>query len=180
MVVVIDEFGTTEGLITMEDMVEEIVGDILEGDEEEPFEAVDEDTYLVRGEVNIDDVNERLGLDLPEGEEFETLAGFVFNRAGRLVEEGETITYGGVEIRIEQVDNTRIMRARISRLDTAEVETDAEAETGTDVDVDGDGVSDARADDGAPAGDPTDGTGPATEPVTEDDATTDDGPEIGR
>jgi CBS domain containing-hemolysin-like protein len=180
MVVVIDEFGTTEGLITMEDMVEEIVGDILEGDEEEPFEAVDEDTYLVRGEVNIDDVNERLGLDLPEGEEFETLAGFVFNRAGRLVEEGETITYGGVEIRIEQVDNTRIMRARISRLDTAEVETDAEAETGTDVDVDGDEVSDARADDGAPAGDPTDGTGPATEPVTEDDATTDDGPEIGR
>ncbi|MFB6156629.1 MAG: hemolysin family protein, partial [Haloferacaceae archaeon] len=114
MVIVIDEFGTTEGLITLEDMVEEIVGDILEGDEEVPIEVVDRDTYLVRGEVNIDEVNEELDLDLPEGEEFETLAGFVFNRAGRLVEEGETISYDGVEIRIEEVDNTRIKRARIT------------------------------------------------------------------
>jgi CBS domain containing-hemolysin-like protein len=115
MVIVIDEFGTTEGLVTLEDLVEEIVGDILEGDEEEPFEFVDDDTALVRGEVNIDEVNEVLGLELPEGEEFETLAGFVFNRAGRLVEEGEEIEYDGVVIRIEQVDNTRIMKARITR-----------------------------------------------------------------
>jgi CBS domain containing-hemolysin-like protein len=133
MVIVIDEFGTTEGLITLEDMVEEIVGDILEGDEEEPFEFVDDDVVIVRGEVNIDEVNEVLGLDLPEGEEFETLAGFIFNRAGRLVEEGETIDYDGITIRIEQVDNTRIMSARITIHDeeddegTAE-ETEAEVE----------------------------------------------------
>jgi putative hemolysin len=114
MVIVIDEFGTTEGLVTLEDMVEEIVGDILEDDEEEAFEYVDDRETLVRGEVNIDEVNEALGLDLPEGEEFETLAGFVFNRAGRLVEEGEEITYDGITIRIEQVDNTRSMKARIT------------------------------------------------------------------
>jgi CBS domain containing-hemolysin-like protein len=114
MVIVIDEFGTTEGLITLEDMVEEIVGDILEGDEEEPFEFVDDDVVIVRGEVNIDEVNETLDLDLPEGEEFETLAGFIFNRAGRLVEEGETIEYDSITIRIEQVDNTRIMKARLT------------------------------------------------------------------
>jgi CBS domain containing-hemolysin-like protein len=124
MVIVIDEFGTTEGLITLEDMVEEIVGDILEDDEEEAFEFVDDDTCLVRGEVNIDEVNEILDLELPEGEEFETLAGFIFNRAGRLVEEGEEITYDGVTIRIEQVDNTRIMKARITR--TGVVEPDEE------------------------------------------------------
>jgi len=118
MVIVIDEFGTTEGLITLEDMVEEIVGDILEGDEEEPFEFVEDDVVIVRGEVNIDEVNEMLGLDLPEGEEFETLAGFVFNRAGRLVEEGEEIEYDGITIRIEQVDNTRIMKARLTIHDT--------------------------------------------------------------
>jgi CBS domain containing-hemolysin-like protein len=120
MVVVIDEFGTTEGLITMEDMVEEIVGDILEGDEEEPFEFLDDRTALVRGEVNIDEVNEELGIDLPEGEEFETLAGFIFNRAGRLVEEGEEIEFDGIDIRIEQVDNTRIMKARITLPDPSE------------------------------------------------------------
>ena len=113
MVIVIDEFGTTEGLITLEDMVEEIVGDILEGDEEEPFERQDDGSWVVRADVNIDEVNERLGIDLPEGEEFETLAGFVFNRAGRLVDQGETIEYDGVHIHVGEVDNTRIIRARI-------------------------------------------------------------------
>ena len=131
MVIVIDEFGTTEGLVTLEDMVEEIVGDILEDDEEEALERVSDRETLVRGEVNIDEVNEALGLDLPEGEEFETLAGFVFNRAGRLVEEGERITYEGITIRIEQVDNTRILKARITTPDEPEAdedEADAEAD----------------------------------------------------
>jgi len=114
MVIVIDEFGTTEGLVTMEDLTEEIVGEILEGEEKEPIEFVDEDTAVVKGEVNVDEVNEQLGIDIPEGEEFETIAGFVFNRAGRLVEEGETIEYDGLTIRVEQVENTRIMKARIS------------------------------------------------------------------
>jgi len=114
MVIVIDEFGTTEGLITLEDMVEEIVGDILEGGEPEAVEFVDDDTAMVRGEVNIDEVNEELGLDLPEGEEFETLAGFIFNRAGRLVEEGEELEYNGIHIRVEEVDTTRIKRARLT------------------------------------------------------------------
>ncbi|WP_458207250.1 hemolysin family protein [Haladaptatus sp. NG-SE-30] len=125
MVIVIDEFGTTEGLITMEDMVEEIVGDILEGEEEEPIEYVDDDTVIVRGELNIDEVNEAMDIDLPEGEEFETIAGFIFNRAGRLVEEGEDIEYDGVRLHVEQVENTRIMKARITRLNDDEVEANA-------------------------------------------------------
>lgn len=133
MVIVIDEFGTTEGIITLEDMVEEIVGDILEGDEEEPFEFLDDDTTLVRGEVNIDEVNEMLELDLPEGEEFETLAGFIFNRAGRLVEEGEEIGYDNVVIRIEQVDNTRIMKARITKQDVDDAEGDEDTEQEAEV-----------------------------------------------
>ncbi|MFC6837325.1 hemolysin family protein [Halomarina ordinaria] len=115
MVIVIDEFGTTEGLLTMEDITEEIVGEILEGEEDEPIEFIDEETALVRGEVNIDEVNDALDIELPEGEEFETIAGFIFNRAGRLVEEGEELSYENVVIRVEQVDNTRIMRARISK-----------------------------------------------------------------
>lgn len=131
MVIVIDEFGTTEGLITMEDMVEEIVGDILEGEEEEPVEYVDDDTVIVRGELNIDEVNDALEIELPEGEEFETIAGFIFNRAGRLVEEGEDITYDGVRLYVEQVENTRIMKARVTKLDEeerAEVEGEDEVE----------------------------------------------------
>jgi CBS domain containing-hemolysin-like protein len=115
MVIVIDEFGTTEGLVTMEDLTEEIVGEILEGGEEEPIEFVDDLEVLVRGEVNIEEVNEALGIELPEGEEFETIAGFIFNRAGRLVEEGEVISYDGIDIRVEEVQNTRIMKARITK-----------------------------------------------------------------
>jgi CBS domain containing-hemolysin-like protein len=125
MVIVVDEFGTTEGLVTMEDLTEEIVGEILEGGEEEPIEVLDDDTAIVKGEVNIDELNEALGVDLPEGEEFETIAGFIFNRAGRLVEEGEAIEYDGLTIRVEQVENTRIMKARITGL-AAEEDEDSE------------------------------------------------------
>ncbi|MFB6253222.1 MAG: hemolysin family protein [Halobacteriaceae archaeon] len=120
MVIVIDEFGTTEGIITMEDMTEEIVGEILEGEEEKPIEFIDESTVLVRGEVNIDDINDILNIELPEGEEFETIAGFIFNRAGRLVEEGEEFTYNGVELYIEEIENTRIKKARITSLEEGE------------------------------------------------------------
>ncbi|SFS11510.1 Hemolysin, contains CBS domains [Halomicrobium zhouii] len=128
MVIVIDEFGTAEGLVTMEDLTEEIVGEILEGEEEVPIEFVSEDVAVVKGEVNIEEVNEALGIDLPEGEEFETIAGFIFNRAGRLVEAGETIEYDGVEIRVERVENTRIMKARLRRLEPEDVEGEPEAD----------------------------------------------------
>ncbi|WP_459193468.1 hemolysin family protein [Halosimplex sp. J119] len=132
MVIVIDEFGTTEGLVTMEDLTEEIVGEILEGGEDEPIEYVDDDTVLVKGEVNIEEVNEALEIDIPEGEEFETIAGFIFNLAGRLVEEGEVIDYNGVEIAVQTVENTRIMKARVTRTedydpdDTGEEESEAD------------------------------------------------------
>jgi CBS domain containing-hemolysin-like protein len=73
-------------------------------------------------------VNDELGIDLPEGEEFETLAGFIFNRAGRLVEQGETIDYEGVRIHVGEVDNTRIMRARIELPEGDEPPEESDAE----------------------------------------------------
>jgi CBS domain containing-hemolysin-like protein len=110
----------------MEDLTEEIVGEILEGGEEEPIEFVEDLEVLVRGEVNIEEVHEALEIDLPEGEEFETIAGFIFNRAGRLVEEGEVISFDGIDIRVEEVQNTRIMKARITK------PVEPESETGED------------------------------------------------
>jgi CBS domain containing-hemolysin-like protein len=135
MVIVIDEFGATEGLITMEDVLEEIVGEILVGDEEHPIEFVDDTEVLVRGDVNIDEVNEALDITLPEGEEFETIAGFIFNRSGRLVEQGEEFGYENVTLQAEQVENTRIQKVRVTvDRDSAEpVEADSspdEDETG--------------------------------------------------
>ncbi|MGN8212774.1 MULTISPECIES: hemolysin family protein [Halococcus] len=127
--IVIDEFGTTEGIVSVEDMIEEIVGEILEGGENEPIEIVDDDTLVAQGEVNIHAVNEALDIDLPEGEEFETIAGFIFNRAGRLVEAGESLTYDGVEITVESVEDTRITAARVHRLPETETNAEATAET---------------------------------------------------
>jgi CBS domain containing-hemolysin-like protein len=123
MVIVIDEFGTTEGMVTMEDITEEIVGEILQSGEEEPIEIVDDRTAILKGAVNIDEVNETLEVDIPEGEEFETIAGFIFNRAGRLVEEGETIEYDGLDIYVERVENTRILKARLVKTDDFEPPT---------------------------------------------------------
>jgi CBS domain containing-hemolysin-like protein len=114
MVIVIDEFGATDGIITIEDIVEEIVGEILVGDEEHPIEFVDGTEVLIRGEVNIHEVNGALDINLPEGEEFETIAGFVFNRAGRLVEQGEEFEQENVTLRAEQVEDTRIQRVRVT------------------------------------------------------------------
>lgn len=122
MVIVIDEFGTTEGIITVEDVVEEVVGEILAGGEDEPIIQHSADVVIARGEVNIHEINEVMDIDLPEGEEFETIAGFIFNRVGRLVEEGEQITYDNIEIIVQEVDNTRIMQARIERTPEPEPE----------------------------------------------------------
>jgi CBS domain containing-hemolysin-like protein len=123
-VVVVDEFGTIEGIITTEDIVETIVGEILDAEEDDPIEVLDERTARIDGTVNIEVVNEALGVDLPEGKEFETVAGFVFNRAGRLVGSGETFTHEGVELTVESVDTTRIERVEITDRRAAEFQPD--------------------------------------------------------
>jgi putative hemolysin len=119
----------------MEDMTEEIVGEILEGGEEEPIQFLDDNTAIVRGEVNIDEVNDALDIELPEGEEFETIAGFIFNRAGRLVEEGETFSAENVDLTVEEIENTRIKQAKVTR-----------TESDTDGIEDADSVEQSRTD----------------------------------
>ena len=113
-VVVVDEFGTTEGIITTEDIVETVVGEILDEEEAEPIEVLDEQTVRVAGSVTIEAVNDAVSVNFPEGEEFETIAGFVFNRTGRLVEPGETVVYDDVELTVEATTNTRIERVQIT------------------------------------------------------------------
>ncbi|MFB6282871.1 MAG: hemolysin family protein [Halobacteria archaeon] len=122
MAVVIDEFGSTEGLVTIEDIVEQIVGEIFDLEEEAPISRLDDSTLLVKGEVNVDEVNETLGINLPEEGEFETVAGFIFNRMGRLVEEGESLRHDKVKITVEEIDNTRILRVLIRKLGEHEKE----------------------------------------------------------
>ncbi len=113
LAIVVDEFGTTAGIVTMEDIVEEIIGEVLGKTEQVPIRWLAEDVVLVRGEVNVHEVNEALDVDLPEGGEFESIAGFVFDRAGRLVEEGETVTHDGVKLVVQTAENNRVLEVRI-------------------------------------------------------------------
>jgi len=120
MAIVIDEFGSTQGLVTIEDIVEEVVGEIFETEEEAPIEPIDDGAVMVRGEVNVDEVNDYLGIDIPEEGEFETVAGFIYNRMGRLVEEGETIRHDDVILTVEEIDNTRILKVRVEKSEEEE------------------------------------------------------------
>ena len=114
MVVVLDEYGGTEGIVTIEDLIEEIVGDI-EDEYDKYVDEVDvirEDEYLVNGNVRIEDLNELIGIHV-ESEDFDTIAGFVIGIIDRIPEEGETIEFENIKFIIENIDRNRIEKIRI-------------------------------------------------------------------
>jgi putative hemolysin len=117
MALVVDEYGGTAGLVTMEDLLEEIVGEIQdEYDlEEKPIQLLDDRTAVVNGRTSIEEVNETLALELPV-EEVDTIAGLVYAMAGRVPVQGETVTVRGAELRVERVLRQRITKVRITRV----------------------------------------------------------------
>jgi CBS domain containing-hemolysin-like protein len=128
LAIVVDEYGGTSGLVTIEDILEEIVGDIAdEYDVEEPLvQPLDDNEYLLDARLSIDDANEQLQLGLP-GEEYETIAGFVFGQLGRLPEVGEVVHYGRLDFIVDQTDGRRISKIRLVRTDRPEQESPAAA-----------------------------------------------------
>src|SRR5207244_3319231 len=117
MAIVIDEHGATAGLVTMEDLLEEIVGEIAdEYDVEMPaVEHLPDGSLRVPGRTSIDEVSEELGMDLPDTE-WDTVGGLVFNLLGHVPEEGETVRFQELELRTEQVNGRRIASVVISRV----------------------------------------------------------------
>ncbi len=126
LAIVVDEYGGTSGLVTIEDILEEIVGDIAdEYDVEEPLvQPLDENEYLLDARLSIDVANEQLQLGLP-GEEYETIGGFVFGQLGRLPEVGEVVHYGQLDFIVDQTDDRRIAKIRLVRPDRPEQESSA-------------------------------------------------------
>ncbi len=110
MAIVIDEYGGTAGLVTIEDLLEEIVGNIFdEYDEEEiDYECVDENTYTVNGRLSIEEVNELLHSQLPEEEDYETIAGFVIGLLGHIPVGGEEVEFEGMTLTVGDVEERRI------------------------------------------------------------------------
>ena len=114
LVFVIDEHGGIEGIVTLEDLLEEIVGEINDEYDEEVRAQIVEDngTYLLDGMLAVRDANRRFHLGLPEEAGFTTLAGFLLAKAGRLLRAGETVEHEGARFTVERVDRRRIRRIR--------------------------------------------------------------------
>jgi len=119
MALVVDEHGGVEGLVTLEDLLEEIVGDIRDEHDEaaaQQIKKLNEDLFKVSGKLTIRDANRRLGLGLPEADSYHTIAGFMMARAGKLLSHGDSIDYNGLRLTVETANRNRIVEARIERL----------------------------------------------------------------
>lgn len=116
--VVLDEYGMTAGMITMEDILEEIVGEIRDEydiDEEESFKKIGKDVYLLDGSVKLDEINEKLGTDL-NMEDYESIGGFVMGQLEHLPKVREGVRTEGVRLTVEKMDKARIDKVRLEIL----------------------------------------------------------------
>lgn len=127
MAVVVDEYGGVAGLVTLEDIIEEIFGEIQdEYDEEElPYQVLDGGDYLFQGRMDLDDFNDIMSCNLPK-DEADTLSGFIYRRLGHVPTAGESVQEGGLLLTVEQVSGRRIRKVRAEQLPVDEEQTNAE------------------------------------------------------
>jgi CBS domain containing-hemolysin-like protein len=115
MAIVVDEYGDMEGIVTLEDLLEEIVGEIEDEFDlpDESIEQVDEDTVIIDGTFPIDDFNERFHTDLPD-EDYHTVAGFVFGVLGRQPGSGDSVMHDGMRFDVLEVEGSRINKIAVT------------------------------------------------------------------
>lgn len=121
---VLDEYGGVTGLVTLEDLLEEIVGSIEDEFDEQPQEQIhrlDDDTADIDGRVHVDELNAAFAFDLPEDGDFDTVGGFVFAELGRIPKTDETFRWRDLEFKVLEADKRRILKLRVHR-DRAAVE----------------------------------------------------------
>ncbi len=116
MSVVMDEFGAVRGLVTLEDILEEIVGEIDDeyDVDDDDFEKIDDSTMLVKARVDIEDVEQRLGIELPDGP-YESIGGLIIHMLGRIGVEGDTVQVGEIRLIVHTAGRRRIKKVKIIR-----------------------------------------------------------------
>ncbi|MGN0014338.1 MAG: hemolysin family protein, partial [Candidatus Gastranaerophilaceae bacterium] len=118
MAVVVDEFGGTSGLITLEDILEEIVGEVqdeFDTDEEADIEKIGEDEYLANGIMRIDEFAKYFDKEIPEEEDVETIAGIVLKRLDRMAEINDVVEFDDFTFTVTELDGTRIVKIKVLR-----------------------------------------------------------------
>ena len=130
MAIVVDEYGATEGIVTLEDLLEEIVGEIEDEFDlpDETVERIDDRTIRVHGTFPIDDFNEQFEKQMPQ-EDFHTLAGFVFGQLGRAPEESDEVVWDGLKFTVVDVDGARIEKLEVEFLEGHDVAEPVAAES---------------------------------------------------
>jgi len=118
MAIVIDEYGGTAGIVTMEDLIEEIVGNIFDeyDEEEKEITVIDDNTFIMRGMITLDDAEDFLGIDLPI-DDYDTLSGFIIGQLGRFPEADDRpeIEWEGLVFKVEEADRKRILKVKVTR-----------------------------------------------------------------
>jgi CBS domain containing-hemolysin-like protein len=120
MAIVLDEFGGTAGIVSLSDLVEEIVGEVSDPFDEPDFQPLPDGTVLIDGLTPIEEVNEHFDLDLADPH-YDTLAGYVLGRLGRLAQVGDQVSVGDAELRVEALDGLRIARVALLRRTSGDV-----------------------------------------------------------
>lgn len=120
MAIVVDEHGSTEGIVTLEDIIEELVGEIADETDIEALhiKKVDKQTVVTRGDVEIDDVNEALNIQLPKDKDYSTLSALLHNKLQRIPRKGDKLEIGNVEITVEETGKSQPLSVRIQRTST--------------------------------------------------------------
>ena len=137
---VLNEYGATVGMITLEDLLEEIVGEIrdeYDEDEEKFIQEQDDNVYLIEGSMKLDDINDALGTNL-ESEDYDSIGGIIIECLDRLPEDGEEVTLdNGIELKVQGIDQNRIVKVLMTIPEAEEGEDSAEEEAAPEAEENG-------------------------------------------